>query len=96
MGLSGEVALPKDMLAEAQWLAKGLRNTTSQYGELKHWGPLGLNQDNFAGIAIPSWEDGSYINSALRAAKRKGLQSHVYDQPEELKEVIQQMQGGTP
>ena len=86
--------LLKDLLVEAQEIATGLRNTTSQYGELKHWGPLGLNKDNFAGIVIPSWMESP--DAAVKAAKRRGLPSHVYDQVEELKEVIQQMQGGTP
>ena len=72
-GAKGEAP---EVRAEAQSIIRDLRTMHSAYGELKAFGPVGLNKENFAGIILPpTTSDADYkVATALReSAKERGL-----------------------
>jgi len=59
-----------------------LRKTMSEYGELKAFGPVGVNAENFAGLILPPDYDrtqhGKDMVNALRAgAEKRGIQTYT-------------------
>lgn len=70
----GRSDIPKDVVAGARDIVNKLRSTSSEYAELKNWGPLPLNTENFAGIiADPNLIGVKNLDLLQRGAERRGL-----------------------
>jgi hypothetical protein len=61
---------------EAKKVISALRKTKSDYGELKSYGPTGINSENFAGIMVSDRITGAQLDALRKQAEARGLQVH--------------------
>jgi len=64
------------MLENLHGLVDRLRRTNSEYGELKKFGPMAINPENFAGVILPTdrySSRGHLVESLRKSAEARGL-----------------------
>lgn len=75
-GILTDKDIAPDVRAEGAALVKALKTTHSSYGELKAYGPVGLNKENFAGIILPhgkTHKDYKLTDELRKSARDRGL-----------------------